>query len=294
MPVMNITLRLPGGDRQMRLDLDPTRANEALIIGFLGHGKLYEPEIAALMLRAIQPGDTVLDVGANIGFFTLLAAALAGPDGRVVGFEPAPDILERLAVNLAWNDSANVTVVERPVSDRVDTVTFHLNSDNHGAHSLWDPGQHPDHPNSRAHARSIVTTTTTIDAEVARLGLAPPRVIKIDTEGAEHRVLAGAIELLTEFEIPYIIAELHDFGLSQLGSSQAALRGFMAELGYDTFLLYHDGSLPKLVPRGTTIESKYFLNVLFSTPADVGALWPVEYHDAGTTKPIEVGRRTAP
>ena len=61
----------------------------------------------------------------------------------------------------------------------------------------------------------------------------------------------------------------------------------MADLGYDTFLLYHDGSLPKLVPRGTRIESKFFLNVLFSTPDDVAALWKVETHDPRTTAPVE-------
>jgi FkbM family methyltransferase len=287
MSVVNVTLKLPRGDREMRFNLDPAHANEELILSYFGGGQLYEPDVAAVLLRAIQPGDSVLDIGANIGVFTVLASALAGPEGRVVGFEPAPDNLERLAANLALNDSANVTVVGQPASDRIGPVTLHLSSDDDGRHSLWNTGKHPDHQKSRENPRSIVTTTTTIDSEMARLALAPPRLIKIDTEGAEHRVLAGAIELLMEFEIPYIVAELHEFGLEQLGSSQGALRGFMANLGYDTFLLYHDGSLPKLVPRGTLITSKFFLNVLFSRLDDVAALWKVETHHPGATAPIE-------
>ncbi len=292
MPLVNVAVNLPRGDFMMRFDLDPDRPTEGVILSYLKQGALYEPEVATLFTRAIQAGDTVLDVGANIGIFSVLASRLVGPAGTVVAFEPGPDNLERLAVNVALNDAANVTVVDHPASNAIESVTFHLNSDNEGGHSLWDPGEHPHHHKSRENARSIVTTTTTIDAEVARLGLAPPRLIKIDTEGAEHRVLQGAADLLREFEIPYIIAELHNFGLERLGSSQDVLRGCMADFGYDTFLLYTDGSLPKLVPRRTRIESPYFLNVLFSTPDDVAALWAVETHDPRARAPDEPTARS--
>jgi FkbM family methyltransferase len=287
MPVVHVSVKLPTGEHQMRFDLDPKRPTEGVIAGFLSGGRLYEPEIAEVFNRAIQPGDTVLDVGANIGIFSILAARLVGPGGCVVGFEPAADNLERFASNLALNDLTNVIVVDQPASNRIGSSTFYLNSDNDGGHSLWDPGKHPLHPKSRAKILPIVMPTTTIDAEVARLGLAPPRLIKIDTEGAEHLVLEGAVELLREYEIPYIIAELNEIALYQMGSSQTALRGFMADLGYDTFVLYQDGSLPKLVPRNTRIESNWIINMLFSTPADVAALWPLEKHDPRTTVPNE-------
>ena len=287
MPSVNVSLALPFGDRAMQFNLDPERPNERAVLSFLQNGLLYESDVAAVFLRAIQAGDTVLDVGANIGIFSVLAALLAGPDGRVIGFEPAADNRMRLAANLALNDVDNVTIVEQPASDRIEAAMFHMNSDNDGGHSLWDPGNFPPNRKSRENPRPTATRTTTIDAEMARLNLTPPRVIKIDTEGAEHRVLTGAADLLREFEIPYIIAELHEFGLNQMGSSQTALRGFMTELGYDTFLLHHDGSLPKFVPRATRIASKYFINLLFSTPEHVGALWPVETFDARSKAPDE-------
>jgi hypothetical protein len=88
-----------------------------------------------------------------------------------------------------------------------------------------------------------------------------------------------------EFKVPYVIAELHEFGLSQMGSSQAGPRGFMANLGYDTFLLYADGSLPRFVPRDTRIASGFFVNLLFSTPDDVAALRKLETHDPRATAP---------
>src|SRR5580658_580640 len=285
MPLVNVTVKLPDGEHPMRFDLDPERPNEETVLSFLKGGRLYEPDVAAVFLRAIKAGDTVLDVGANVGIFSVLAARLTGADGCVVGFEPSQDNRKRLAANLALNGITNVIVVDQPASDRTGTVTFHLKSDSAGGHSLWNPCKHPDHRKSREEPQSIVMTTTTIDAEMARLRLAPPRLIKIDTEGAEHRVLAGGIKLLMQFEVPYVIAELHEFGLGQMGSSQAELRGSMANLGYDTFLLYADGSLPKLVPRGTRIASGFFLNLLFSTPDDVAALWALETHDPRTTAP---------
>jgi FkbM family methyltransferase len=287
MPLVDMTVKLPTGEHRMRFDLDRGRPTEGIILSFLEGGRWYEPEIAEVFNRAIQPGDTVFDVGANVGIFSILAARLVGPDGCVVGFEPAADNLERFAVNLALNDLKNVIVVDQPAGDRITSVTFYLNSDNDGGHSLWDPGNHPWHPLSRTNFQPVVMTATTIDAEVARRSLAPPRLIKIDAEGAEHLVLAGAVELLREYEIPYIIAELNEIALTQMGSSQAALRGFMAGLGYDTFLLYQDGSLPKLVPRGTTIDSDWVINLLFSTADDVAALWRLETHDPRTTAPVE-------
>lgn len=278
MSILDIKLRTPRREHLMRMDLDPALRSEESILSFIRAGVLYEADVADVFLRAVRDGDTVFDVGANVGFFTLLGAFLAGPTGRVVSFEPAAENLRRLAANIALNDVANITVVEQPVSDGIEDTAFHLNSDNAGGHSLWAPGNFPANAKSREAPRSIAMRTTTIDAEVARLNLAPPRVIKIDTEGAEHKVLAGAAGLLQGRKVPYIVAELHEFGLQQMGSSQAALRGFMAEFGYETFLLYLDGSLPRLAPRATRISSPFFLNLLFSTPENVAALWPTVTH----------------
>jgi hypothetical protein len=106
--------------------------------------------------------------------------------------------------------------------------------------------------------------------------LAPPKVIKIDTEGAEHTVLRGARDLLASHLVPYVVAEILEFGLAEMGSSQAALRGFMAEHGYSTFGIYSGGAMPKLIPPATELTSDFIINILFSTIDDVAKLWPVE------------------
>ncbi len=277
MALLDLALNMPRGKLAMKFDLDRARPNEATVLDHFSTGRFYEPEIAEILIRALQPGDTMLDIGANVGVFSVLAAGLVGPIGRVIAFEPAPDNLERLATNLALNDIHNVTIVEAPASDRIENISFHLCIDNEGGHALWDPGQFEPNAQSRANPRSFAARTTTIDAEIVRLMLPTPKVIKIDTEGAEHTVLRGAQALLTGQKVPYIVAELLEFGLGQMGSSQAALRGFMADLGYSMFGIYSGGAMPKLIPPTTALTCDFIVNVLFSTADDVAKLWPIEH-----------------
>jgi hypothetical protein len=99
-------------------------------------------------------------------------------------------------------------------------------------------------------------------------------LIKIDTEGAEQRVLEGAHHLLAGQKVPFIIAELHEFGLAKLGCSQDSLRSLMEGLGYSTFGLSYNGALPKLIPPGTRIKYPVLINLLFSTVEKIGEYWP--------------------
>ena len=278
MPPVRIDARRAGGaTASFTLDIDPTR--NPRITDHLSAGMLYEPDVGQAMLRIVRPGDTAIDVGANVGFFTCLMGAVVGPEGRVVACEPDPDNLSTLARNIALSDLHNVTLVTMPVTDVVGEVDFHFNSDGADGHALWDPALFPGNLRSIATPRIRHIAATTLDAEVLSLGLASPRLIKIDVEGAEHRVLQGAAGLLRGCRVPFVVAELHPFGLDLLGSSQMELRGFMAGFGYDTFALYYSGALPKLIPPGTLIELPHILNLLFSTPENVGAVWTVERHD---------------
>jgi len=280
-----ITLTANFEYRQLRMVQDLEPSEDGTIFGFLDNGMMYEPDVAHVMMRALHDGDVALDVGANIGFFTVMMAALTGPQGRVVAFEPGPDNLVRLRRNIVVSGVRNVTIVEQPASDVAGPAQFYLNSDAGGGHALWDPGRFPGNAKSRADVRVARVAATTLDAVVADLDLPMPRLIKIDTEGAEHRVLTGAAGLLRECRVPYIIAELHEFGLAELGSSQRDLRRFMAEQGYATFGLYFDGAMPKLIPPETSLRPPHIINLLFSTVEDVARLWQMEQFDPRATVP---------
>ncbi|HUB50202.1 MAG TPA: FkbM family methyltransferase [Acetobacteraceae bacterium] len=285
MTAITLTANFEYRQLQMVQDLEPSE--DATIFGFLNNGMLYEPDVAHLMARVLHDGDVALDVGANIGFFTVMMAALTGPTGRVVAFEPGPDNLVRLRRNIATSGVQNVAIIEQPASDTDGPARFYLNSDVSGGHALWDPGRFPGNTKSQAELRMADVSATTLDSVVAAMDLPAPRLVKIDTEGAEHRVLMGAADLLRDHRVPYIVAELHEFGLAELGSSQRDLRRFMAGFGYDTFCLYFNGAMPKLIPPETDLKPPHFINLLFSTVADVARLWQVERFDPRATVPAQ-------
>jgi FkbM family methyltransferase len=279
MPVMTCTFNRGGGPQiQMKLDLDENRPNEKSVLGWLQTGKLFEPDVANLFLNVLRQGDVVVDVGANIGFLTVLASVLVGPTGHVVAFEPGADNLERLRANLGHNDCKNVTVIEKAVTSQVGEVVFYINSDDSGGNALWDPSQFPGNVKSLANPMPIRMAGTTLDAEWERLRLPSPKVIKIDTEGAEQQVLEGARGLLAEQLVKqkpfFVVAELHPFALAKMGANEQSLRATVEGLGYSTFSLLYNGTLPRLVPAATRMDVRVIVNILFSTPDWVGEYWP--------------------
>ena len=257
---------------------DPDKSAVMFMYSRLSQGKLYEPDVSYFLMNILGKGDVFLDVGAHIGFFSMIAAKLVGPKGRVVVFEPEEENLQTLRKHIEINDVANIEVVDKVVCDADGPRTFYYNRDNDGAHCLWDVSLHPFNKKSAADPKSRTVEATTLDTVIGALGLDGIKVLKIDTEGAEHQVIEGAVGTIKGSDIPFILCELNDFGLDLMGSSQTAFRSFMKELGYDTFLMDKEGDFPKLLPNSVTIASKSNLvsNVLFSRLEFLAPYWNVE------------------
>jgi FkbM family methyltransferase len=259
---------------QMKLDLSTDWPADCSVLSRLQKGASCEADVANVFARVLRAGDVAVDVGANIGYLTVLAALIVGPTGHVVAFEPDPENIARLRVNLALNDCTNVTVISKAVTNKVGEVEFFINSDNSGGNALWDPSEFPGNLKSLAARRRFTVPGTTLDAEWQHLQLPIPKAIKIDTEGAEQRVLEGMHDLLVRQPL-FVVAELHEFGLAKMGCSERSLRGFVEGLGYSTFGLTLAGTLPRFVPAATRIQAPSIIpNVLFSKPEWVGEYWP--------------------
>jgi FkbM family methyltransferase len=283
MPEQTISLRNPAGAGQavtFKMDLDPDFVSDQYIIDCCSKQACYEPEVAWVMMRAIRPGDKVVDVGACVGFFTLLASHLVGPPGEVVAVEPGEDNRTKLVDNLHLNKiefdvlggrlARNVTIVEQPLFARAERVKFWHNTDSSGGHALWNPALWEGNTKTREVTKGwIEHDATTLN----RISPSPLRLIKIDTEGAEERVLQGGNNVLAVQHPPFIIAEMNQFGLQQMMCSPDSLRAYMRVHGYDTFMLYPDGGYPELVPPRKTIVLEHIWNVLFSSPSDVASIW---------------------
>lgn len=152
----------------------------------------YEPEQTRAFVEVIKPGDVIYDVGAHVGYYTVLGAVRTGAGGRVVAFEPAPRNLAKLQAHVAMNRLANVTIREVAVSDRQGTARFDSSAGS-GVGHLSETG-------------AIQVPTTTLDALAAELP--PPRVLKIDVEGAELAALNGGQQLIRSAR-PVIFLSTH-------------------------------------------------------------------------------------
>jgi FkbM family methyltransferase len=152
----------------------------------------YEPEHSQVFAERVAPGDVVVDVGAHAGYYTLLAAALAGPRGGVWAFEPDPRNCRCLRRQVKVNRLPNVVVEEAAVADREGRQAFRFGSGS-GTGALGGDGD-------------ITVRTVTLDSALA--GRVHPSLIKIDAEGAEARVLEGARNILDTAR-PTIILSTH-------------------------------------------------------------------------------------
>jgi len=163
----------------------------------------YEPELQAALERFIQPGDGVYDIGANIGYISLIAARFSGNQGRVFAFEALPDNIKRLKANIALNNlEARIEVIHSAVVDRSAPVVFHVHPS--GAMGKAEGS----HGRQGHYAGQIEVPGLALDDFIFSQGNPPPRLVKLDIEGGEGMALAGMARTLAEIR-PVLLIELH-------------------------------------------------------------------------------------
>lgn len=180
----------------------------------------HEADIQRLFAKFIRPGFIIYDIGAYIGFFSLLAGYLAGLNGKVYTFEPLPDNVERTRFNISLNGMQDrVFCVPKAVSDKSGVVIY----DDFGRNDwgrISNDGVIPAGKNTNMFFESV-----SLDEFVFQQGHPPPNLIKIDVEGGEGKVLAGARQLLIKFR-PLIICEIHGPEAARQVSSELSCLGY--------------------------------------------------------------------
>src|SRR5262249_14672098 len=189
----------------------------------------YEPEVRDQMRRRLTPGDVAVDVGANVGWHTLLMATLVGPSGRVYAFEPNASTRERLVRAVEANQLVNVVIDPRAVSDRPGAAAFEAPPAGH----VWDGtgrlgnGAAPGTPR---------VDRVTLDAFVAEAGIGRLSLVKIDVEGWELPVLRGARGVLDALR-PAILFEYDPAYIQRSGGAREDLTACLTDARYELFLL---------------------------------------------------------
>ena len=262
----SFTLTSPHGQKKLTYLLDPAQMSQRIMLSDFAAGRLYESETSNFIGSILQPGDTFIDIGAHVGYFSMLAAALVGPTGTVFSFEPEPRNFAHLVEHIDVNDATNVRPMHMAVGAKPAVAEFFVNADNDGGHALWEVGRHPFNERTRAEPVSRKVYVTSLDSMFGDRDMSRLRAIKIDAEGAEFAILVGARDLLRRHPIPFVIAEVNRFGLESMGASERHLRGFMSDLGYETYLFQPGQTFVQRLRPDETPEANFVFNLLFRHP----------------------------
>lgn len=194
----------------------------------------WEPETREIVSETLEPGMTFVDIGAHLGYFSLLAASRVGPTGHVYSFEPAPPSRELLLKSIARNNLGQIiTVIPGAVKEAPGQISFILEDDallNRIADSGPGPGR-------------ITVEAFSLDSYFSGLGFPRVDLIKVDVEGHELDVFRGMTELNRRNPGLKLVFE---YGVTADG---AAILAELGRLGFNRFHLLHEGRLQLNIPE---------------------------------------------
>jgi FkbM family methyltransferase len=228
-----------GARRRFRIGEHALRF-ESTLLDFIGKSLflygVWELHETRFMQRFLQPGMRFVDIGANIGYHTLIAARLVGESGAVYAFEPSDHTRRLLVRNLALNQARHVTVEAVAVTDFEGSIDF-FESQSEQYHVLSSTI-----PSDRLSAVAKPVRATTLDTFLAERGIDGVDMVKVDVEGAEISVFRGARALLASDRAPLLMFESH-------GPLIGPIAQLLGETGYRVASLrYARRAGPLLVP----------------------------------------------
>ena len=177
----------------------------------------WEPAETEICKQHIKEGMTVIDAGANVGYYTILISKLVGSKGMVYAFEPSPECLEVLRRNVQLNSCANVQVVGKAVTDKTGHIPFYLNP-----HTLSSSAI----PRTADMPQTIIVPAVALDDVV---GEKKVDFIKMDIEGAETRAFRGMTRIIKNNPDLKMIVEVFPRGMFEAGSSLEEFISFLRQ-----------------------------------------------------------------
>lgn len=177
----------------------------------------WELDEASLFASLLRPGMTVLDVGAHVGYYTLLAARLLGPEGRVIAVEADPDNAALLAANVARNRAGNVEIVKAAAWNQTGRVALRRNPQNTGDHRVL--GEAPT-------AGGVEVDSIALDDW---LGEDPIHAVKVDAQGSDHIAIQGMERALRRWH-PIVFVEFYPKGIEELGRDPTDVAAYYRSL----------------------------------------------------------------
>jgi len=235
-------IRVGGG-----FTLHVPRRGDAVITPVLVHEGRWEPQETRVLRTALRPGMTFVDVGANLGYYSVLASRLVGPRGKVVALEPAPRTYRLLTWNLADNGCRNAEAHPVALGDRDGgRRELVLSETNPGDHHLAGPAS-----GSPAGTRSVSVPQITLDRLLAGRRA---DVLKLDTQGAEAGIFRGMPETLAANPGLVVVTEFWPHGLRRAGADPWAFLEEILQAGFRLEMILDDASGRPAGPDESPLE----------------------------------------
>jgi FkbM family methyltransferase len=183
---------------------------------------IYEPLVTRLVQKEVGPDNVVLDIGAHIGYYTLIFAAQVGLHGRVYAFEPEPGNFALLERNVGENGYCNVTIARKAIAGKAARVRLYVTEENSGDNRIYD---------SHDGRRSLEVETMQLDDYFAE---DPGKIdfIKMDIQGAEYAALCGMADLLKQNRGVKLVTEFWPFGLAMFGVAPESYLQLLIDHGF--------------------------------------------------------------
>ena len=224
-----VGVRLPAGEAILPcrhgVDLLFAESRQSVIARSILLTGTWEPKVTDFVQSWLKPNMVVLDVGAHIGYYTLLFAKLVGEGGHVFAFEPMPSSRRCLEQNIGLNGFTNVTAFRFALLDEDGNLPIGRKG------KLIQAGA--------SLTESLIIETRVFDRWRETWGIDTADLIKIDVEGAEMNVLLG-MEKYIHASRPALLVEVHPQGIRDFGFSPTILLEFLSEMGYCAQAIDHD------------------------------------------------------
>ena len=219
----------------MKLSLDEWIQQHIYFLGY------FDPMGIRFIKNQLYEGEVFIDIGANVGAYSLVASRLVGRSGKVIAFEPVGTIFQRLTENISLNRLTNIIAEKRAVLDNNGMIDIYLSDrQNMGMSSIF-------HFNSES-GKSEKVEAVSMDDYIEKRGISRISLIKIDIEGSEMLALKGMQRILERFH-PKILIELKEETFTNSGYQAKNIIDFLVKAGYNMFIIDEQGNISNDLTR---------------------------------------------
>jgi FkbM family methyltransferase len=234
-----------------KMSLDYSRGRGEISLHTWG---CHEPLFTKVMMSELKPGMTIVDIGANIGYYALLEAKTVGNSGKVYAIEPEPANFDRLKKNIALNNYANIETYKIAVCDMSGKKTLYQ-SESPNLHSLL--GANGTNAPKNSYISTIDVQTTSLDEFLN--GKQPPDLIRMDVEGYEYYIIEGMKQTLNANRNLKIFMELHSATMKAAGLNMEVMMTTLSDTGFKPkYLIRRTLQHPWQNPLSNEIDIKTF------------------------------------